>query len=223
MVRADQIRPLPDGVEHRAGRARRAAGRRPARRQPGRRPARPRRAGQRCRPDRLAGGRRREATAARPRVIAADLSASSLAVATAHGRRPGAEPGRRRHAARGRRAGLRGVRRAGRARRGAAGHRPRRHARPGRQPARHAPSPPSSATWSPGRSPGSARTGSSRRSPTPSRPCADGLDVAPLITHRFEIDQASEAHRRGRRPQQRQQQGHAAAPLIASGASNGPR
>ena len=52
--------------------------------------------------------------------------------------------------------------------------RPRRHARPGRQPARDRRSPPSSVTWSPGRSPGSGRTGSSRRSATPWPPCATG-------------------------------------------------
>ena len=52
-------------------------------------------------------------------------------------------------------------------------------ARPGRQPARHRRCPPCSATWSPGRSPGSGRTGSSRRSATRSRAMRDGLDVSP--------------------------------------------
>ena len=81
--------------------------------------------------------------------------------------------------------------------------RPRRHARPGRQPARHRRCRRCSATWSPGRSPGSGRTGSSRRSATRCAAMRDGLDVSPLITHRFGLDQAERGAGRRRGPDQR--------------------
>ena len=172
VVRADQIRPLPDGVstEHGALAEPLAVALHAV--QPGRRCARSGRPGQRGRPDRLAGRGRRQVPRRglrrrrRPR--------RRLAVGRhGDGRRRGPQPGRRatpcprtpswcsRRPAPP--AALGGVLRAT-ARGGTA--------RPGRQPARHGRSPPCSATWSPGRSPGSARTGSSTRSPTRCRRCA---------------------------------------------------
>ena len=99
-------------------------------------------------------------------VVAADLSDASLAVAKAMGADEVRNLADGRHPARRRRAGVRGVGRPGRVGERPARDRPRRHARPGGQPARRRRSRRCSATWSPGRSPGWARTGSSRRSAT---------------------------------------------------------
>ena len=149
-------------------------------------------------------------------VTAADISAASLAIARAMGADKTVESVRRRDPARRRRTGVRGIRRGRRARCRAAGHRPRRHPGPGRQPSRVTPVPAvlgdlvtREITWI-----GSYRFIDEITDAVAA--LADGLDLSPLITHTFNIDDAGTALAGRRRPDQWQQQSPVEAVVMSA-------